>query len=414
MKAFLFVFFAWVLVCLLGALPYFFTGYIPNFTDAVFESVSGFTTTGTTVVDSVEAFPKALIFWRAMTHWLGGMGIVVLTVALFPFIGAGAFHLFKAETPGPKVDKITPRLTDTGRILWMLYIILTAAQAVLLVIFGMDWFDAVVHSFSTMATGGFSSRNESIAYYRSPGIEWVCTVFMLLAGCNFTLIYQALRGKPRDALRSSELRTYGAIILVSAILITVSILPQSPSLETALRQAFFSIASILTTTGFFNADYSFWPSQARGVIFFLMFLGGCSGSTAGGVKVIRHFILWKQAGNEMKRIIYPRGVFSIQIDGKPGGKEVVYGVAGFVFLYFVTLFAAALLVSSAEEDIFLSLNISLSALGNIGLGLGKIGPFNAFPAYPAYVKWGLCFAMILGRLELQTVLVIFTRDFWRR
>jgi trk system potassium uptake protein TrkH len=414
MKAILFVFFAWVFACLLGALPYFFTGYIPNFTDAVFESVSGFTTTGTTVVADIEAFPRVLVFWRAMTHWLGGMGIVVLTVALFPIIGAGAFQLLKAETPGPTVDKLAPRLTDTARILWLLYIILTAAQAVLLVLFGMDWFDAVVHSFSTIATGGFSSRNESIAYYRSPGIEWVCAVFMLLAGCNFTLIYQALRGKLRDALRSSELRTYGVIILVSVIIIAVSILPQSPSPETALRRAVFNIASILTTTGLFNADYSPWPPQARAILFFLMFLGGCSGSTAGGIKVIRHFILWKQAGNEMKRIIYPRGVFSIQIDGKPGGKEVVYGVAGFVFLYFVILFAGALLVSSAGEDIFLSLNVSLSALGNIGLGLGKLGPFNTFPAFPAYVKWGLCFVMILGRLELQTVLVIFTRAFWRR
>jgi trk system potassium uptake protein TrkH len=281
-------------------------------------------------------------------------------------------------------------------------------------VFGMDWFDAVLHSFSTMATGGFSSRNGSIASYHSPAIEWVCAVFMLLGGCNYTLMYQALQGKLRDVFYNSEARAYGAIVLVSAIIITASILPQSPSPETALRQAFFNTATILTTTGFFNADYSLWPPLARSVLFFLMFIGGCSGSTAGGIKVIRHLILWKQTGNEMKRIIYPKGVFSIQLNGKSGKKEVVYGVAGFVFLYLVTLFATALLVSSAGADIFLSLNTALITQGNIGLGPGKLGPFNSFPAFPAYVKWGLCAAMILGRLELQTVLVIFTRNFWRR
>ncbi|MDR1587064.1 MAG: TrkH family potassium uptake protein [Treponema sp.] len=414
MKAFLFVFLAWILACLLGALPYFFSGYIPDFTDAVFESVSGFTTTGATVIADIEVLPGALLFWRAVTHWLGGMGIVVLTVALFPLIGAGGFQLLKAETTGPEVDKIVPRITDTARILWLLYIILTAAQIILLMVFGMDLFDAAVHSFSTMATGGFSSRNASIAYYHSPGIEWVCVIFMLLAGCNFTLMYQALRGRLRDIFYNSEARAYGAIVLVSAIIITVSILPQSPSPEAALRLAFFNTASILTTTGLFNADYSLWPPLAQGALFFLMFVGGCSGSTAGGIKVIRHLILWKQTGNEMKRIIYPRGVFSIQLNGKSGRKEVVYGVAGFVFLYFVTLLAAALLVSSAGADIFLSLNTALVTLGNIGLGPGKLGPFNSFPAFPAYVKWGLCFTMILGRLELQTALVIFTGGFRRR
>ncbi|MDR0389506.1 MAG: TrkH family potassium uptake protein, partial [Spirochaetaceae bacterium] len=324
------------------------------------------------------------------------------------------FRLPGTETPGPGTDKIAPGFTGGARALWLLYITLTAAQIVLLAAFGMGWFDAAVHSFSTMATGGFSSRNESIAYYRSPGVEWVCAVFMLLAGCNFTLLCQALRGKPREALRSSELRAYGVIILVSVIILAASILPQSPTPETALRYAFFNTASVLTTTGLFNADYGLWPPAARALIFFLMFLGGCSGSAAGGIKVIRHFILWKQAGNEMKRNIFPRGVFSIQLNGKPGGKEVVYGVAGFVFLYFVTLFAAALLVSSTGKDVFVSLNVALLSLGNIGLGLGKLGPFTAFPAYPAYVKWGLCFVMILGRLELQAVLVIFTREFWRR
>ncbi|MDR1929569.1 MAG: TrkH family potassium uptake protein [Treponema sp.] len=413
-RGFLLVFLAWVFACLLGALPYFLSGYIPNFTDAVFESVSGFTTTGASVLKDIEILPKPLIFWRAMTHWLGGMGIVVLTVALFPLLGAGGFQLLKAEAPGPDVDKIVPRITGTAQILWLLYIGLTAIQTLLLMLFGMDWFDAAVHAFSTMATGGFSSRNNSIAYYQSPAIEWVCAIFMLLAGFNFVLIIRLLRGKFNEVRRNSEAKAYGAIILVSTAIITVSILPQSASVEEALRMAVFNTGSILTTTGLFNTDYNIWPPAAQGVLFFAMFIGGCTGSTAGGIKVIRHVILWKQTGNEIRKIIYPRGVFSIQLNKTSGKKDVLYGTAGFVFLYFLVLFACAFLVSSAGEDIFTSVNTSLLVLGNIGLAFGNTGPFSSFPEYPAYVKWGLSFAMLLGRLELWTVLALFTGILWRK
>jgi trk system potassium uptake protein TrkH len=412
-RGFLTVFLAWAVTCLLGALPYYCSGYIPDFTDAVFESVSGFTTTGATVLRDIEVLPRWLLFWRALTHWLGGMGIVVLTVALIPLLGAGGFQLVKAETTGPDKEKFTPRITLTARLLWLLYIALTAIQTLLLICFGMDWFDAVIHAFSTMATGGFSSRNNSIAYYNSPAIEWVCVVFMLLAGFNFTLIWQCLRGKAEDLLRSSEARAYGMVLLVSTLIVTVLILPRSESLEAALREALFNIATILSTTGLFNTDSALWPAAAQGVLFFLMFLGGCSGSTSGGIKIIRYVILAKQAGNEIKKIIYPRGVFNIRLDGKSGKKDVVYGAAGFVFLYFLILFLAALLVSSTGGDIFTSLNTALLCQGNIGLGLGKLGPFTSFPEFPRYVKWGLSFVMITGRLELWTVMVLFTRDFWR-
>jgi trk system potassium uptake protein TrkH len=413
-RGFLLVFLAWIAACLLGALPYFLSGYIPDFTDAVFESVSGFTTTGATVLTDIEILPKPLLFWRAMTHWLGGMGIVVLTVALLPLLGAGGFKLVKAEAPGPEVDKIAPRITGTARILWILYIAFTAAQTLLLILFGMNWFDAVVHAFSTMATGGFSSRNSSIAYYQSPGIEWICAGFMLIAGFNFTLIFQLLRGRARDVWRNSEARAYCGVILTAVLIITFSILPQSSSVEEALRFAVFHTGSILTTTGLFSTDYAAWPSLAQGVLFFAMFIGGCTGSTAGGIKVLRHVILWKQTGNEIKKIVYPKGVFTIQLNGSSGKKDMVYGVTGFVFLYFLLLVFCAFLVSSAGQDVFTSVNTSLLILGNIGLGLGKLGPFLSFPAFPAYVKWGLSFAMLLGRLELWTVLVFFTRDFWRK
>ncbi|GHV96021.1 Trk system potassium transporter TrkH [Spirochaetia bacterium] len=412
-RGYLLVFLAWVAVCLLGALPFYFSGYIPNFTDAVFESVSGFTTTGITVLHDIESLPRPLLFWRAMTQWLGGMGIVVLTVSLLPLTGAGGFQLIKAEAPGPDTEKIVPRITLTARILWLLYIALTAIQALLLFCFGMDWFDAIVHAFSTMATGGFSSRNDSLAYYNSPALEWICAVFMLLAGFNFSLIWQTLRLKPRELLRNSEARAYGGIILTAVIIITIAILPQAVSVEAALRQAVFNTASILTTTGLFNENYNMWPALAQGVLFFLLFIGGCSGSTAGGVKVVRYVILARQTKNEMKRIIYPRGVFNIQLDGKSGKKDVVYGVAGFVFLYLIIAFFAAFLVSSAGVDIFTSVNTALICLGNVGLGLGRLGPFNVFPDFPGYVKWGLSLVMILGRLELWTVMVFFTREFWR-
>ena len=413
-KGFLLVFLAWAAVCLAGAFPYYCSGYIPSFTGAVFESVSGFTTTGATVLRDIEALPRPLLLWRALTHWIGGMGIIVLTVALLPLLGSGGFQLVKAETSGPDKEKIVPRISLAARLLWLLYIALTALQTVLLVLCGMDWFDAVTHAFSTMASGGFSVRNDSLAYYSSPAIEWVCTAFMLIAGFNFSLMLQLLRGKYRDLLRNSEARAYAAVVLIAGLAITVTILPRSASLETALRQAFFNTASILTTTGLYNENYALWPSLAQGVLFLLMFISGCSGSTSGGIKIIRYVILAKQTANEMKKIIYPRGVFNIRLDGKSGKKEEVYGVAGFVFLYFLLILLAALLVSSAGADVFTSLNTALVCLGNIGLGLGKLGPFNVFPDFPRYVQWGLSFVMLAGRLELWTVMVFFTRDFWRR
>jgi trk system potassium uptake protein TrkH len=400
---FLLVFLAWVCSCLLGAVPLYLSGAAPSLTDAVFESVSGFTGTGAAIFTDVESLPRSLIFWRAMTQWLGGMGIVVLTATLLP--------LLQAESPGPETDKVSPRISSSAKRLWALYLALTLLQTALLAAGGMNWFDAVVHAFSTMSTGGFSSRNAGIAAYNSPWIDWVCTVFMLLAGLNFSLFFLLLRGKFRQVFANSEARAYGGIALVSALLVAAALLSQSSPAGTAIRRAFFQTASVLSTTGFAAADFRLWPPLAQGVLFFLMFVGGCSGSAAGGIKVIRHVVLAKQLGNEMKKIIYPRGVFNIQMNGGPGKKEVIYGVAGFVFLYFACLFAAALLVSTAGLDVFSSLNTALLCLGNIGLGLGDA---PAFAAFPPHVKWGLAFTMILGRLELWAAVVFFTRDYWRR
>jgi trk system potassium uptake protein TrkH len=405
---------AWVLSCLLGALPFLLSGVLPRMADAVFESASGFTTTGATVFTDVEVLPRSLLFWRAMTHWLGGMGMVVLTAALVPILGVGGFQLntsFQAESPGPEGGKITPRITSNAKILWYIYLALTCIQTLLLRLGGMDWFDAVTHAFSTMATGGFSTRNAGIAAWQSPFIEWVCIVFMFLGGSNFSLIFSLLCGKGKEILRNSEARAYFRII-AAAVILCVAVLAPVTGPGKGIRLGFFQSLSILTTTGFTAADQRLWPPLAQVCLFFLMFIGGCSGSTAGGIKVIRHVILFKQAGNEVKRLLYPRGVFSISLNKREGRKDIVYGTAGFVFLYALLVLAATLLICGTGLDLFSSLNMGLLTAGNIGLGFVD-NMEETLRNLPAYAKWGLSFVMIAGRLELWTVFVLFTREFRR-
>jgi len=383
-KQFSLVFFILLAVCFLGALPFFFSGFIPNFTDAFFESVSGFTTTGATVLKDIEALPNALLFWRALTQWLGGLGILLLVIE--------SFRIQKKETL---------------RVLPAIYASLTALQFILLVIFGMDWFDALTHSMSTISTGGFSIRNSGIAYYNNAAAEWVCVPFMFLSGINLSLVRQAFQGKVKIALRSTETRIYTGIILIASVIVTSAIFAQGSPFDKAVRQAFFHVTSTISTCGFFNTNYNFWLPLAQGVIFFLLLIGGCSGSAAGGIKVVRHAVLSRQTANEMKRLIYPRGIFDIPLDGKSGNKKAVHPAAGFIFLYFLVLFFTALLVSSSGMEVLDSLKTSLVCLGNTGLGLNAAD-------FPAYVKWGLCLVMIAGRLELWAVLVILSGVFRRR
>lgn len=411
---FLLVSLAWFFTSILGALPLYLAHGVPTFADAVFESVSGFTTTGATIFKDVEILPRAILFWRAMTHWLGGMGIVVLTVALLPLLGVGGFQLVKAETPGPEKDKVAPKITATAKILWILYLALTAIQVGLLMLGGMNWFDATTHAFATMATGGFGTKNASIGYYNSAWIDGVCTVFMILAGFNFSLYYRVITGKARDLFYNSEARAYLGIFIVASLVVALSIIPLYGSFPKAFRYASFQVSSILTTTGFSTADFDRWPSLAKAVLLTLMFIGGSSGSTGGGIKVIRHVVLFKQAGNEIRRLLFPRGVFSVQLNGKVGRKDVVYGVAGFVFLYLALVFFVTLVVASAGIDLISSLSASLATVGNIGPGFGLVGPSQNYSILPSYVKWVLSVAMIAGRLELWTVFVLLTPEFWRR
>jgi trk system potassium uptake protein TrkH len=413
---FLLVFFTWVGACLLGSVPYYISGYIPKAVDAVYESVSGFTTTGVSIIGDLDRMPRSLIFWRAETHWLGGMGMVVLTVALLPLLGVGGFQLLKAEATGPDKERITPKITETAKLLWLMYIILTAVEALLLLLAGMDLFDAVVHAFSTIATGGFSSRNESIAYYNSPLIEWIIALFMIIAGFNFSLLYRIFQRKFRELYYNSEARAYLLIIITAAIVIASSLIVNGQSESGAgagIRRGFFYTASILTTTGFAASGHNLWPALAQGVLVVLMFIGGCSGSTAGGIKVIRHVVLFKQAKNELRKIIYPKGVFSIRLNNKVGRKDVIYGVSGFIFLYLILIALGALVAAASGLDFYSSLNLSLISIGNIGLGLGNLSSPEVFLNLPGYVKWFFSFIMIAGRLELWTAFVFFSRDYWR-
>lgn len=413
-EGFLLVFLTWIGISLLGALPYYFSGRGFRFVDAVFESACGFATTGATTLSDVEDLPRVLLLWRSSTHWFGGMGIILLTVALMPLLGVGGFQLIKAEAPGPEKEKVTPKITATAKILWLVYCALTLLLFLLYLLGGMDSFDALCHAFTTLASGGVSTKNQGIRFYDSPFIDLVSTVFMFLAGLNFNLYVRLLKGKFTDLWHNSEARAYLLVFIGASALITLSLRDVYGSLGTAARYGIYQAASILSTTGAVVADYEAWPSLAQASLFVLMLIGGCSGSTAGGIKVIRHVVLWKQAGNELRQLIYPQGIFTVQLNRKVGRKDVVYGVAGFVFLYVLVITATTLITAASGTDLFSAFSAALSVTGNIGVGFGTIGPSHTYGAFPDHIKWLFALVMISGRLELWTVVVLFSPEYWRR
>jgi trk system potassium uptake protein TrkH len=397
-----------------GAVPYYFSGLGMSFTDALFESSCGFATTGASTIVNIEVLPRSLMLWRGMTHWFGGMGIIVFTIALLPLLGVGGFQLIKAESPGPEKERITPKIASSAKILWLVYIGLTIVLIILLKLGGMEWFDSVIHSFGIMASGGLSTKNAGLAYYNSAAIEIVAAVFMLLAAVNFNIYYRIIRGKWKDAFNNTELRVYLGIFSAASIAIALSIAVKYENFAEAFRHACFYVASFLSTTGAATIDYQMWPAFAQMILFGLMFVGGCSASTAGGIKVIRHAILFKQTGNELRRIIFPTGIFSIHINKKVGRKDVVYGVASFVFVYGMILLVTTLITAASGFDLFSSFSASLAMLGNIGIGFGAVGPGQSYAVFPDHLKLLYSFVMILGRLELWTVLILFHPSFWRR
>ncbi|MCX8084875.1 MAG: TrkH family potassium uptake protein [Calditerrivibrio sp.] len=405
----------WLVISAISALPYYLTGSVTSYTDAFFESISGYTTTGATIFKSVEDLPKSILFWRSLTHWLGGMGIVVLTVAILPLLGIGGMQLIKAEAPGPSVDKISPRITTTAKYLWYIYITLTFSEIALLYLGGMSFFDAINHSFATLATGGFSVKNESFLTYKNPYFEWVVAVFMILAGMNFTLHYRLFLGHFNILKRDSEWKFYISLILAYTTIIGLDLYSKTNlNLHDSIRSAFFQVATILTTTGFASDDYEKWPLFSQTLLFALMFVGGCSGSTGGGIKVIRILTLLKQAINEMKYLVHPRGVFVLKINGESVRKNTVYAISGFFFLYMLTVLFVTLAVSFSGVDLVTSVSASLACVGNIGPGFGNVGPMENYSFFPDYAKWTLSIGMLLGRLEIYTFLVIITPYYWKK
>ena len=412
-EGFLLVSASWITASLAGALPFVFSSAIPSYTDAFFETMSGFTTTGASILTDIEGLSHGMLFWRSLTHWLGGMGIVVLTVALLPLLGIGGIQLLRAEAPGPSVDKITPKITQTAKILWLIYVGFTVIEIILLMLGGMSLFDASTHTFGTMATGGFSTKASSVGAFNSAYIHIVITVFMILAGMNFNLYYKVISGNFKGFLRDTEMRVYLSIFFIISILISIDLLGTYGSFGKSLQYASFQTASILTTTGYATTDFAIWPAFSKNALFFVMFIGGCSGSTGGGIKVVRIVTLIKLAFNEMKQMVYPRGVFPLRMNGSIMKKEIVYPIAGFFFLYLFLLLAVTLSVASGGYDILTSFTSALATLGNIGPGFGKIGPALNYSFYPVYIKWVLSAAMMLGRLEIYTVLILFTPKLWR-
>jgi len=410
---FLMVTLGWLAATLFGALPFYLSGAIPSYIDAFFESMSGFTTTGASILTEIESLPRSILFWRSMTHWLGGMGIIVLTVAIFPILGIGGLQLLKAEAPGPRVDKLTPKVTETAKILWFSYLILSAAETILLLLGGLNLFDALTHTFGTMATGGFSPKNASVGHYNSAYVDGVITLFMVLAGINFVMYHKVATGRFRGIYRDTELQAYLLIFLAFTVITTVGLMPQYRAVGESFRFASFQVASILTTTGYATADFAAWPYLAQTILFVTMFIGGCSGSTGGGIKVVRIVTMIKQGWNEMRYLVYPRGVFAIRFSGERLRKDIVYAITGFVMLYMVLLLVTTIVVAAAGNDIVTSLTTALATLGNIGPGFGRIGPTLNYAFFPGWLKVYLSIIMMLGRLEIYTVLVLLTARYWR-
>ncbi len=413
-EGYLIVTLTWLSISAFGALPMVISGAIPSYTDAFFETISGFTTTGATVLDDIEGIEKGLLFWRSMTHWLGGMGIIVLTLAILPILGIGGMQLFIAEAPGTTPNRLHPRITQTAKRLWGIYVFLTFALTFLLMLGGMDLFHSLNHAFSTMATGGFSTQNDSIAGY-SPYIQYMIIFFMILAGISFAQHYFLIKGKFRKVLGNEELRFYFTVIGLSTLVLTAAIfIMHQAGFEKAFRDSLFQIVSIVTTTGFITTDYLQWNGSLWFIIFLLMFTGGCIGSTGGGLKMIRILILVKNTRLELKRLMHPMAVIPVRIDGKAIPQEIITNFLAFFLLYIMLFFAGATLMTVVGMDFTSAIGASIATLGNIGPAIGSVGPVDSYAHIPAGGKWILSFFMLLGRLELFTVLLLFSPSFWKK
>lgn len=405
----------WIFMSIFGALPFVLSNSIPDFTNAFFETISGYTTTGASILNDIEAVPKGILLWRSLTQWIGGMGIIVLAVAILPFLGIGGMQLFVAEAPGITPDKLQPRIQDTAKRLWFIYVGLTVAEAILLYFGGMTIYDAVNHSLTTMATGGFSTKNASAAHYDSPFIQYVLIVFMFLAGTSFTLTYYALKRNFKKVFKNEEFIVYTIFTIVIALIVTITVFIATDSgLEKSFRDSLFQVVSIITTTGFVSADYTAWAPFLTTLFFILLLVGGSAGSTAGGVKVIRHVVLFKNSFLELKRQLHPSAVIPVRISGKAIEQGVVSNVLAFIMIYILVMILGVILLSTMNVDFDTAFGAVATSLGNVGPGIGNVGPLDNFYNIPAPGKWLLSFLMLLGRLELFTVLMLLSPYFWKK
>ena len=417
----------WLVMALSGTLPYLFTGAIPDFTNAFFETISGYTTTGSTILNDIEILPEGILFWRSLTHWIGGMGIIVLAIAILPLLGIGGMQLFAAEAPGPSADKLHPRITDTAKRLWLIYFGYTAAETILLKVAGMSFFDAINHSMCTLSTGGFSTKNASLAHWNGqPIIQYIVIIFMFLAGTNFVLSYFAFKGRIQKIIKDEEFKLYfkfiGIFTIVAALIIyfradvaasTIAHPMVWGEAESAFRHSLFQVLAIITTTGFVTADFTAWTPFLLVFFFGLMFLGGSAGSTSGGVKVVRHLIMIRNGFLEFKRTLHPNAVLPVRYNKKSISGSIVFNVLAFFILYMLSFIIGALGFSMMGLDFQSAIGVAASSLGNVGPALGEFGPVDNFYNMPAIGKWWCSFLMLLGRLELFTVLILLTPFFWR-
>ncbi len=406
---------SWILLSLFGCLPFIFSGTIPSFTDAYFETMSGFTTTGATILTEIEGLPHGILMWRSMTHWIGGMGIIVLSLAILPFLGVGGMQLFKAEVPGPVADKLTPRITETAKILWGVYVLFTFVQVGLLMLGGMNLFEAFCHAFGTLATGGYSTRNASVGAFHSAYIDYVIIVFMIIAGSNFSLHYRFLKGDFKVYFRNTEFRFFLSIIALATVVIGLNnFFTIDASFEKIFRDTLFQVTSIITTTGYGTADYEQWTFAAQITLFFLMFMGGCAGSTSGGLKAIRVYVLTKFVYSEIVRLLHPHAVVPVRVGKTIVGRDVLMNIFGFFNLYIIIYTVSVFLMTQLGLDLLSAFGSVAATIGNIGPGLGSVGPTDNFAHIPALGKWILSLLMVMGRLELFTVVILLTPSFWQK
>ena len=405
----------WIVMSAFGALPFVIHGSIPSYTDAFFETISGFTTTGASILNDIESLPHGLLFWRSFTQWLGGMGIIVLSLAILPILGIGGMQLFVAEVPGPTKDKIHPRIRETAKRLWGIYLLLTLAETLLLITGGMNLFDALTHSFTTMATGGFSTKQASVAAWDSPFIHYVIIFFMFVAGMNFSLHYFWLRGAWKKLTGNDEFKFYLFFVLGVSVVIAVDLfLHGYGGAEKSFRDSLFQTVSIVTTTGYVTSDYETWGAFYQIVFFILLFAGGCAGSTGGAIKMVRHQLLIKNSLNELKRLLHPRAVIPVRFNKKIVSNDVMANITAFSFWYIAIFLVGMLILSLLGMDFISAIGAAATTLGNVGPGIGTVGPSLNFANVPTAGKWVLSFLMLVGRLELFTILVIFSKSFWKK